>query len=258
MSVRELFDLNGKVALITGGSRGLGLQIAEGLGEMGARVCLAARKVDELATAAQHLADRGIEALTFPCDLAKPQAASDLVEQVMRACGQVDILVNNAGANWNAPAEDHPLEAWNKVLNLNLTAPFLLCKAVGKQSMIPRRRGRIINVASVGGLVASDPKYMKTVGYNTTKAGLINFTRTLAAEWGEHNINVNAIAPGFFRSRMTKGLIEQAEEAILDANIIKRFGGPEELKGVAVLLASEASSFITGQVIVVDGGMSAL
>ena len=258
MGVSKLFDLSGQTALITGGSRGLGLQIAEALGEMGAVIAITARKADELEEAVQHLAGLGVKAVAFPCDLSRPDAIEPLVSQVLQACGTIDILVNNAGATWGAPTTEHPLDAWSKLLGLNLTAPFLLCQEVGRRAMIPAGRGKIINVASIAGLKGNRPGATMTIGYNTTKGGLINFTRALATEWAPHHITVNAIAPGFFFSKMTRGTLERDGEAIAQRNPMGRIGGPEDLKGVAVLLASRASDYITGQTIAVDGGVTCL
>src|SRR5467141_3051965 len=256
MSVRKLFDLTGKIALVTGGSRGLGLQIAEALGEMGAKLAISARKSDELEQAGEVLARQRIEALTLVCDISRPEAIGPMVSKLLERHGRVDILVNNAGATWGAPAEDHPLEAWQKLVNLNLTGTFLVTQAVGKRSMIPNRYGRIINVASIAGLRGNPVGMLKTIGYNTTKGGLVNFTRTLAAEWGEHGITVNAVAPGFFPSKMTQASLERLGERIVARTPLRRLGDAEDLKGLAVLLASDASRHITGQVIAVDGGTS--
>jgi len=258
MSVRKLFDLKGRVALITGGSRGLGLQLAEALGEMGARVAITARKQTELDEAQRHLEAQGIEVMSVASDLQDLHAAQALPGQVLARWRRIDILVNNAGATWGAPAEEHPLEAWNKVLNLNLTAVFALTQAVGKLAMIPARYGRIVNLASMAGLHGTDPRFMRTIAYNTSKGGVVNFTRSLAAEWAQYGITVNAIAPGVFPSKMSQGMIAKTESMILDLTPLKRLGGPEDLKGVAVLLASDASAYITGQTIAVDGGMSAI
>lgn len=257
MSVPGLFRLDGRVALVTGGSRGLGLQMAEALGEMGCRVAISARKSDELAEAQQHLRARGVTALTFVSDLQQPAQIPDLVAAVRAGLGEIDILVNNAGATWGAPAEDYPDEAWHKVMNLNVNAPFFLAREVGRRSMIPRRRGKIINIASVAGLKGSSP-LMPTIAYNTSKAAAINFTRSLANEWGRYNINVNAICPGFFPSKMSSGVLERIGKDVIARTPLQRLGGDEDLQGVVVFLASEASRHITGQFIAVDGGASAL
>jgi NAD(P)-dependent dehydrogenase (short-subunit alcohol dehydrogenase family) len=256
MSVRTLFDLGGRIALVTGGSRGLGLQVASALGEMGASVALTARRGDELEAARAQLAREGVEAFPVPCDLSRPEAVGPMVDAVLARYEQIDILVNNAGATWGAPAEDHPLEAWQKLLNLNLTAAFLACQAVGKKSMIPRRYGRIVNMASIAGLRGNLPDKLRTIAYNTTKGGLVNFTRALAGEWGQYGITVNAIAPGFFPSKMTRGSLERIADQVIAATPLRRLGGDEDLKGLAVLLASDASQHVTGQIVAVDGGAS--
>jgi NAD(P)-dependent dehydrogenase (short-subunit alcohol dehydrogenase family) len=258
MSIKKLFDLAGKTALITGGSRGLGLQMAEALGEMGARVAITARKAGELEEAKAHLSKLGVETLTVVNDLQDTDSVKPMVEGVLKQFGQIDILINNAGAAWGAPAEDHQLDAWNKVINLNLTAPFLVSQSVGKLSMIPRKYGKIINIASIAGLVGTDPGFMPTIAYNSSKGGVVNFTRALGAEWALHNITVNAIAPGVFPSKMSKGMIDRSEQYVLNQTPMRRLGGDEDLKGVAVLLASDASAYMTGQIIAVDGGFSSI
>ncbi|MEB0139164.1 MULTISPECIES: SDR family oxidoreductase [unclassified Undibacterium] len=255
----QLFDLSGKTALITGGSRGLGLQMAEALGEQGATVVLSARKQADLDEAVAHLHSRGITASAIVADLARADAVTPLVDEALARLGHIDILINNAGATWGAPAEDYPLEAWDKVMNLNIRSIFLLAQAVGKRSMIPRRSGRIINIASIAGLAGNGPGTMQTIAYNTSKAAVINFTRTLAGEWGVHGITVNAIAPGFFPSKMTKGILEQLGEEQLSKDApLQRIGDDEDLKGVALLFASDAGKHITGQTLAVDGGVSAV
>ena len=225
---------------------------------MGAKLALAARKEEELEEARKHLAKLGVEAIAFPVDLQRADAIAPMVDAVLARYGRIDILVNNAGATWGAPAEEHPLEAWQKLVNLNLTATFLVTQAVGKRWMIPNRRGRIINIASIAGLGGSLPDRMQTIAYNTTKGGVVNFTRALATEWGRYDITVNAIAPGFFPSKMTQGTLDKMGDALAARAPLKRIGSDEDLKGVAVLLASDASRHITGQIIAVDGGVSAV
>ncbi|TAK82867.1 MAG: SDR family oxidoreductase [Betaproteobacteria bacterium] len=254
MKVLDLLSLKGKAAVITGGSRGLGLQMAEALGEMGARLALTARKKNELDEAVGHLKKMGIDAAGYVCDIGKPEMIAPAVEQILKDFEKVDILVNNAGATWGARAEDHPFDAWQKVVNVNLNGLFLITQALAKHSMIPRRYGRIINNASVAGLTATDPHIMRGIAYHASKGGVINFTRALAAEWGEHGITVNAICPGFFPSKMSKGVIDTAGQYIIDHTPTRRLGGEDDLKGLVVLLASQASRHITGQAIAVDGG----
>src|SRR5574337_1175525 len=211
--VKNLFDLTGKVALITGGSRGLGLQMAEALGEMGAKVVITARKADELAEAKRRLESRKIIVATVANDISNTAEIPALVDGILSQFDGVDILVNNAGATWGAPAEDYPAEAWRKVIDLNVNAMFFLSQCVGKKSMIPRRSGKIINISSIAGL-GGNPPGMATIAYNTSKGADINFTRALAAEWGRYNINVNAICPGFFPTKMSTGLLDKLGESI--------------------------------------------
>jgi len=256
--IQQLFDLHGRTALVTGGSRGLGLQIAEALGEAGARVLLVARKAPELEEAAAQLKERGVDAQWIAADASRPEEIARAAAEAMQRLGQVDILVNNAGATWGAPAEDHPLEAWDKVMNLNVRSVFLMSQAIGKASMIPRRYGRIINVASIAGLSGSGPE-MKFIAYGTSKGAVVNFTRTLAGEWGRHGITVNALAPGFFPSRMTRGTLQSIGVDILAAGApLGRIGDDDDLKGAALLFASQAGKHITGQILAVDGGVSAV
>jgi len=256
---QELFSLQGKTALVTGGSRGLGLQMAEALGEQGARVVISARKQDELDEAVAHLQARGIEASAIAVDLQSEANVQPFVEEALRRLGQIDILVNNAGASWGAPAEEHPLEAWDKVMNLNVRSIFLVSQAVGKLSMIPRRYGKIINISSIAGLAGNAPGTMSTIAYNTSKGALVNFTRALAGEWGRHGITVNSIAPGFFPSKMTKGVLATiGVDKLAQGSPLGRLGDDEDLKGAVVLFASDASKHITGQILAVDGGVSAV
>jgi gluconate 5-dehydrogenase len=253
MGVKKLFDLAGKTALVTGGSRGLGLQMAEALGEMGARVAITARKQPELDEAAARLARQGVEVLTVAGDLSRLETIPAMIDRVLEKFGAVDVLVNNAGTTWGAPAEDYPAEGWNKVMGLNVNALFFLSQAVGKRSMIPRRAGKIVNVASVAGL-AGNPPAMQTIAYNTSKGAVVNLTRALAAEWGRHGINVNAICPGFFPSKMSQGILDRMAPAVVARTPLGRLGGDEDLKGAVAFFASEASRHVTGQCLVVDGG----
>lgn len=256
MNTRELFNLEGKVALVTGGSRGLGLQIAEGLGDMGCKVAITARKADELAEAKQHLSARGIEVVAIANDLSKVDHIPAMVAEVVAHLGPIDILVNNAGATWGAKAEEYPNEAWRKVMTLNIDAMFHLSREVGKRCMIPRRSGKIVNVASIAGLRGGPPD-MHTIAYNTSKGAAVNFTRALASEWGGYDINVNAVCPGFFPTKMASGILEKIGERVVRGTPLKRLGGDEDLKGVVVFLASAAARHVTGQCIAVDGGVSA-
>ncbi len=255
MGVAQLFDLTGKVALVTGGSRGIGLQMAEALGEMGARVALVARKQAELDAACAHLGARAIACHGIAADVTQPDAPARIVDAIDAHWGPVDILVNNAGTNWGAPAEDYTDDAWRKVMTLNLDAAFRLTREAARRAMIPRRTGKVVNIASISGMYGNPPAWqMGMIAYNASKGALISMTRGLAAEWGRHGINVNAICPGFFPSKMSRAALERIERDVLAMTPLGRLGGPEDLKGAVVFLASEASRHVTGQALVVDGG----
>ena len=255
-TIQQLFDLTGKTALVTGGSRGLGLQMAHALGEAGARVMLSSRKAEDLMESAAELKAAGIDVDWIAADCSKEADIRALADETIKRFGHVDILVNNAGAAWGAPAEDHPVDAWDKVMNLNVRGYFILSQHIAKHSMIPRKSGRIINVASIAGL-GGNPREMTTIAYNTSKGAVINFTRALGCEWGVHNITVNAICPGFFPSKMTMGTLKAMGEEKLAAHApLGRLGDDEDLKGLCVLYASDAGKHITGQWLAVDGGVS--
>ena len=254
--VQQLFDLSGKTALVTGGSRGLGLQMAQALGEAGAKIVLSSRKAADLEQAVAELQDTEIDARWIAADCAQEDDIQRLVDETLQRVGDIDILVNNAGASWGAPAEDHPTAAWDKVMDLNVRGYFLLSREIAKRSMIPRRSGRIINISSIAGL-SGNPLVMKSIAYNTSKGAVINFTRALAAEWGVHGINVNAICPGFFKTKMASELIAaMGEEKIISHVPLRRIGDDEDLKGITLLYASDAGKHITGQWLAVDGGVS--
>ncbi|WP_441255801.1 SDR family oxidoreductase [Tardiphaga sp. 285_C5_N1_2] len=256
--VGDLFNLKGRVALITGGSRGLGLQIAEALGELGAGVVLSARKVEELASAQSYLAHRDVRADWIAADVGKERDIEQLVEGVIAKHGTIDILINNAGVSWGAPAEEHTLEAWDRVFNVNMRGVFFLTQLVAKRSMLPRSSGRIVNVASIAGLGGNPPGALQTIAYNSSKGAIINFTRALAAEWGNRGITVNAIAPGFFPSKMSAGVLAKIEERIIAETPLGRLGDDEDLKGAVALFSSDAGKHITGQILAVDGGATAV
>jgi NAD(P)-dependent dehydrogenase (short-subunit alcohol dehydrogenase family) len=255
MNVKQLLDLTGRVAIITGGSVGLGRQMAEGLAEMGANLVLCARKKERCQQAAEELQPLGVKTLALGCDVKDPGRIQEVVDATLSQFGRVDILINNAGTSWGAPVEEMRLEHWNKVLATNLTGTFLFSQAVGK-IMIEQHRGKIINIASVAGLHGAPPEF-QAIGYHASKGGVISFTKDLACKWGIHNIQVNAIAPGWFPTHMSEVVIEQNKEAILKRIPSGRFGGDHDLKGAAVFLSSYASDYVTGHVLVVDGGQTA-
>ena len=255
MNVKQLFDLTGRVAIVTGGSAGLGRQMAQGLAEMGANVVLCARKAERCEQAAEELRQNGVQSLALGCDVRYPEQIHAVVEATISQFGKIDILINNAGTSWGAAVEEMRLEHWNKVIETNLTATFLFSQTVGKY-MVPQRRGKIINIASVAGLHGASPE-LQAIGYHASKGGVIAFTKDLACKWAPHNIQVNAIAPGWFPTHMSAAVIEQNKEALLKRIPAGRFGSDDDLKGAAVYLASEASPYVNGHVLVVDGGQTA-
>lgn len=253
-NVKELFDLTGRAAIVTGGSRGIGKEMAEALAEAGASVMLCARRREWLDETVNEFAGRGFTAIGKVCDVSKPDEVQAVVDSAVRHFGAVDILVNNAGVSWGSMPEEMTLDQWQKVIDVNLTGCFLFAQASGRQ-MLDQGKGSIINIASIAGMTSSanGPFY---AGYVASKAGLIGLTRELAASWGRRGIRVNAIAPGFFHSRLADAVIDIYERSIQENNVIPRIGEEGELKGVTVFLASDASSYITGQTIAVDGGMT--
>lgn len=253
-NVKELFDLSGKTAIITGGSRGIGKEMAEALAEAGANLMLCARRAEWLDETVNEFTERGFTVAGSVCDVSKPDEVQAIVDETVRTFGTLDILVNNAGTSWGAMPEEMPLDQWQKVIDVNLTGCFLFAQAAGRE-MLKQNSGSIINIASIAGLTSSanGPFY---AGYVASKAGLIGLTRELAASWGRRGIRVNAIAPGFFHSRLADAVIDIYETSIQENNVIPRVGEEGELKGIVVFLASDASSYITGQTIAVDGGMT--
>jgi NAD(P)-dependent dehydrogenase (short-subunit alcohol dehydrogenase family) len=255
MVVKQLFDLTGRVAVVTGGAVGLGRQMAEGLAEMGANLVLGARKKERCEQAAEELQKLGVKAIALACDVKDPASVREMVDAAVAQFSRIDILINNAGVSWGAPVEQMTLEQWNKVIETNLTGTFLCSQTVGKV-MISQRRGNIINIASVAGLGGSPPE-LQAIGYHASKGGVITFTKDLACKWAMHNIRVNAIAPGWFPTHMSEGVIKRDPKALLERIPLRRFGSESDLKGAAVFLASDASDYVTGHVLVVDGGQSA-
>jgi len=259
-NVKQLFDLTGRVAIVTGGSIGLGRQMAEGLAEMGADLVLCARKKERCHQAAEELQQLGVKAIALGCDVKNPDSIQEMVEATLSQFGRIDVLINNAGISWGAPVEEMRLEDWNKVIETNLTGTFLCAQAVGKvmirQGRGENSAGKIINIASVAGLGGA-PAELPAIGYHASKGGVISFTKDLACKWASHNIQVNAIAPGWFPTHMSNRVLEHNEELFLSHIPLRRFGNEHDLKGAAVFLASAASNYVTGHVLVVDGGQSA-
>jgi gluconate 5-dehydrogenase len=256
MHITELFDLSSKVALVTGGSRGLGLAIATGLAEAGAQVAITARREAWLREADETLRRITVSPLVLRCDVSSPEQVDAAVAETLEQFGRIDILVNNAGISWGAPPDQMPLEKWRSVMDVNAMGTFLMSQAVGRE-MLRARGGKIINIASIAGLLGSPPTMLDAIGYSASKGAIISFTRDLAVKWASHGINVNAIAPGYFRTRMSEGVLARSQAQIEASIPLGRVGAPGELKGAAIFLASRASDYITGQVLVVDGGYSA-
>jgi gluconate 5-dehydrogenase len=255
LNVKKLFDLTGRVAIVSGGSMGLGLQMAESLAEMGANLVLCARKKDRCEEAAETLRSHGIQVLALACDVKDKAAIQQVAAETLAKFGRIDILINNAGVSWGTPVEEMTLEQWDKVLSTNLTGTFLFCQAVGK-AMAAQASGKIINIASVAGLGGASAD-LQAIGYHASKGGVIAFTKDLACKWAPHNIQVNAIAPGWFPTHMSGWIIGHRKDSLLAKIPLGRFGGDHDLKGAAVFLASDASAYVTGHVLVVDGGQTA-
>jgi NAD(P)-dependent dehydrogenase (short-subunit alcohol dehydrogenase family) len=255
MNVSKLLNLTGRVAIVTGSSIGLGRQMAQGLAEMGANLVLCARKKERCETAAEELKTLGVKTLALACDVKNPLNVQELVDATLARFSRIDILINNAGTSWGAPIEEMRLEQWNKVIETNLTGTFLCCQAVGRV-MTAQKAGKIINIASTAGLRGSPPDF-QAIGYHASKGGVIALTKDLARKWALHNVHVNAIAPGWFPTHMSQVLIDRNKESILRGIPLGRLGSEYDLKGAAVFLASDASDFVTGHVLVVDGGQSA-
>lgn len=252
-NVKELMSLEGRVSVVTGGATGLGLQMATGLAEAGSNIVVCSRKLENCEQAAHEIEKTGVKALAVACDVTKPDQVETMKEATLKKFGRVDVLVNNAGRAWVAPPEDMPLDRWQQVFDLNITAPFLCAQALGRE-MIRKKSGKIINIASIAGLVGRNPRAYNSIAYGASKGALVNFTRDLAVKWAQHNIQVNCICPGFFVTPLNQKLYEKNKENIDREIPLGRTGGPDDLKGIAVLLASDASNFITGAIIPVDGG----
>ena len=256
MHIKEMFDLTGKVIIVTGGSRGLGKEIATGLGEAGAKVVITARREEWLLPTAQELESTGIQCCPVVTDISQADGVKTMVGQTLDRYGRIDVLVNNAGVVWAEPPEEMSLDRWDYVMNINARGTFICCQEVGRE-MIKQKSGNIINISSAVGVSAVDPKSGQFIAYQASKAGINIMTKQLAVEWGPHNIRVNAVAPSFLSTRLTDALVERTGENMLRWIPLGRIGRADEIRGVIVFLASEASSYVTGQVICVDGGTTA-
>lgn len=257
MNALSLFEITGKTAIVTGGGRGLGRQMAHAFADAKANLVLCSRKIAACEKVCEELREKGVRAIAVECDVTNQADVDLVIEKAVDAFGTIDILVNNSGATWGAPVTDMPLAAWEKVMSVNVTGTFLMSQAAGKV-MINQGSGKIINIASVAGLGGADSAFMDTIGYNTSKGAVITFTKDLATKWGPYGVHVNAIAPGFFPTKMSKGLLAQGESFVIERTPLRRLGGEHDLQGAALFLASRASDYITGDVLIVDGGMHAM
>jgi len=256
MKTMDLFNLKGKTAIVTGGAVGLGRQMALGLAETGADIVVCSRKIETCEEMGRQIESLGVRTLALQCDLTLAEDVDQVVKKTLKDFGKIDILVNNAGRTWGAPVEELKVGDWKKVIDLNITGTFQLTQRVGKE-MIRQREGKIINISSYAGLMGTDPEYLNAIAYNTSKGALISFTKDLAVKWARYGIQVNAIAPGWFVTEMTKWVTEHHREKMMDRLLIKRYGGEEDLKGAIVFLASKASDYMTGHILCVDGGLTA-
>ncbi|MHB8089988.1 MAG: SDR family oxidoreductase [Syntrophales bacterium] len=256
--VRELFDLSGQTAIVTGGASGIGRQIAYALAEAGASLVIASRKLEQLTDAAQTMGkDTGAKVVPLRCDISIPAEIDNLYDQVMNKFGRVDIVVNNSGVTWGAPALEYPLAGWQKVLNTNVTGVWLMCQGAGR-IMAKQKYGRIINIASLAAFVGTSPEFMDAVAYQTSKAAIAGLTKDLAVKWGQYRITVNAIAPGWFSSKMSQYTLDNHSQEMLKFIPVGRFGGEDELKAAALFLASPGAGYCTGVILSVDGGWVAM
>jgi gluconate 5-dehydrogenase len=255
--VQELFDLSGKVAIVTGGATGLGRQMADALAECGADVVVCARNAERCEQAASELESNGVRAIGLGCDVRDPDSITSVVETTTERLGRVDILVNNSGPSWGASPEDVPLSGWQKVIDVNLTGAFLFAQAVGRVLIQQGEGGKILNIASVAAFRGAPEEAMNALPYNASKGGLVAMTIDLAVKWAKHGIHVNAIAPGWFPSDMSEKVLEKSGDILLAHVPLGRYGSPYDLKGAAAFLASRASDYVTGTTLFVDGGQTA-
>lgn len=255
MGISELFDLTGKVAVVTGGGHGLGKTMATGLAEAGANVVVCSRKLEPCEKTSEELRGLGVESLAFQCDINKAEDVDRVVSETLKNFKRIDILVNNSGKTWGGRPEDLKIDDWKKVIDVNINGTFMFTQRVGLE-MIKQKGGKIINISSYAGLGGTDPEHLNGIPYNTSKGALIAFTKDLATKWAQHHINVNCIAPGWFPTKMTAWTLENKGDLIKQRVLLKRFGEPDDIKGAVVFLSSKASGYITGQILPVDGGLT--
>ncbi len=256
-TLSDMFDLTNKTAIVTGGGRGLGKQIAMALGEAGANIVIASRNLSVCIEACEELKGLGVKAIALECDITNEADVDSVVKETVAQFGTIDILVNNSGTSWSGPLLDLPKDKWEKVMNVNITGTFLFSQAVARV-MKEQNSGKIINIASVSGLGGTFPELLDTIAYNTSKGAVITMTKDLGVKLARYNIQVNAIAPGFFPTKITKKILEKSNYDILGKTPAHRFGNESDLKGAAVFLASKASDYMVGHVLTIDGGISAL
>ncbi|SET11279.1 gluconate 5-dehydrogenase [Marinobacter segnicrescens] len=251
----SLFDLSGKVSLVTGAGRGIGRSIALGLAEAGSHLVLCSRSRDELEAVAKEAEALGVRTLVAPCDVSDPGQISATVDAAIDEFGQIDVLINNAGLTIKKPAEELPLEDWQTIININLTGVFLMAQAVGRH-MLSQRSGSIVNISSIAGKTG----LTGSSAYCASKGGVDMLTKTLAVEWAERGVRVNALAPAYTETPLVKAITDTRAdfaERVAARTPMKRMARPEEMVGTAIFLAAEASSYITGETIMVDGGWTA-
>jgi len=256
MKTPDLFDLSGKVSIVTGGGDGLGRVMAIALAEAGSDIVICSRKIEKCEETVLEIEKLGVKALAVQCDILLDEDVARVVDETVKSFGKIDVLVNNSGRTWGAPAEDISIEDWQKVIDLNVTGTFRITQRAGRE-MIKQEKGKIINISSYSGNLGTNPDYFDAIPYNTSKGAINTFTKDLAVKWAKYNINVNCLAPGWFYSKMSEWVYENKREEIFKRSLIKRFGKDDDIKGAIVFLASKASDFMTGQVLCVDGGITA-
>jgi len=256
VSILNLFDLSGRVSIVTGGGYGLGKIMATALGEAGSDIVICSRKLEKCEATAHEIEKLGVRALAIQCDINRDEDVDRVVSETVKKFQKIDILVNNSGLGWGAPPEEFKMEDWQKVIDLNITGTFRLTQKVGRE-MIKQKSGKVINISSYAGLRGTDPDYLDSIPYNTSKGAVVAFAKDLATKWAKYNINVNCIAPGWFPTKMSKWSLDNWGDKIISRLLIKRFGNEDDLKGAVIFLASKASDYMTGQVLCVDGGITA-